>query len=187
MRWTAGAAMMAAMFTASVWAVDDSHMPASLDKLAQRATESVDVSLDASMLQLASAFLSSEDPDEARVKKLVAKLKGVYVRTFEFDRDGQYSPSDVAPLREWVRGPGWTRIVGVKSLKGGDNSEVYLKKDGNQVGGVVVIDQEPKELTVVNIEGPIDPQELNELSGHMGIPKFGKWKKAEKGTNKGDQ
>ena len=179
--------MMAAVLTAQLWAVEDVHMPASFSKLAAKAKESVDVSLDASMLQLASAFLSSDDPDEAKVKKLVQKLKGVYVRSFEFEREGQYSPSDVESVREWVRGPGWTRIVGVKSLKGGDNSEVYVKKDGNQVGGVVVIDEEPKELTVVNIEGPIDPQELSELGGHMGIPKLGKWKKAEKGTSKGDQ
>ena len=179
--------MVAAVLTAQLWAVEDAHMPASFNKLAAKAKESVDVSLDASMLQLASAFLSSDDPDEAKVKKLVQKLKGVYVRSFEFEHEGQYSPSDVESVREWVRGPGWTRIVGVKSLKGGDNSEVYVKKDGNQVGGVVVIDEEPKELTVVNIEGPIDPQELSELGGHMGIPKFGKWKKAEKGTNKGDQ
>jgi|ERR1700728_2363500 hypothetical protein len=186
MRWRAGAVIFAAMMAGHLWAADDMMMP-SLDKLAQRAKESVDVTLDSSMLQLASEFLSSEDPDQARVKKLVAKLKGVYVRSFEFDREGQYSTSDVEAVRGLARGPGWTRIVGVKSLKD-ENAEVYLKKDGGQVGGIVVIAAEPKELTVVHIEGPINPEELSELAGHMGIPKLGKEKtKTEKGSNKGDQ
>ncbi|HEX3685550.1 MAG TPA: DUF4252 domain-containing protein [Bryobacteraceae bacterium] len=186
MRWRAGAVILAAMMATQLWATDDMTMP-SLEKLAQRAKESVDVTLDSSTLQLASEFLSSEDPDQARVKKLVGKLKGVYVRTFEFDREGQYSASDVEAVRGLAKGPGWTRIVGVKSLKE-DNAEVYLKKDGSQVGGIVVIDAEPKELTVVHIEGPINPEELSELAGHMGIPKLGKEKtKTEKGSNKGDQ
>ena len=186
MRWIVTAVIVAATVTVPIYAQNIPAQP-NLDKLAQRATESVDVTLDASMLQLASGFLSADDPDQARVKKLVSKLKGVYVRSFEFDKEGQYSTSDVDALRAWARGPGWTRIVGVKSLKG-DNSEVYVKKDGNQVGGIVVIDAEPKELTVVNIDGPIDPEELSELGGHMGIPKFGKAKtKTEKGSSKGDQ
>jgi hypothetical protein len=186
MKWTVSV-MAAVMAAAPLWAGDETHVLPGLDKLAQRATESVDVSLDASMLQLASAFLSADDPDEARVKKLVAKLKGVYVRNFEFEREGQYSASDLDGVRAWVRGAGWTRIVGVKSLKG-DNAEVYLRKQGDQVGGIVVIDAEPKELTVVNIDGPIDPEELSQLGGHMGIPKLGKLKtRTEKGSSKGDQ
>ncbi len=152
-------------------AYQDVKMPVNLDKLAARASESVDVTLDASMLQLASGFLSKNDPDEAQVKKLVSKLKGVYVRSFEFDKEGQYSMSDVEMIRSQLRGPGWSRIVGVKSTHGED-SEVYLKKDGDQVGGLVVIDAEPKELTIVHIDGPINPEELSELGGHMGIPRM---------------
>jgi hypothetical protein len=151
------------------------NIPRNLDRLAERATESVDVTLDALMLQLASEFLSKDDADEVKVTKIVSKLKGVYVRSFEFDKEGQYSMSDVEAIRSQLRAPGWSRIVSVKSIKG-ENSEVYLKRDGNRVAGLVVLNAEPKELTVVNIDGPIDPEELSELSGHMGIPPFGRGK-----------
>jgi hypothetical protein len=151
------------------------NIPRNLDRLAERATESVDVTLDASMLQLASEFLSKDNADEVKVKKIVSKLKGVYVRSFEFDKEGQYSMSDVEAIRSQLRAPGWSRIVSVKSIKG-ENSEVYVKRDGNRVAGLVVLNAEPKELTVVNIDGPIDPEELSELSGHMGIPPFGRGK-----------
>ncbi|MBV9300481.1 MAG: DUF4252 domain-containing protein [Acidobacteriaceae bacterium] len=161
----------------------DIKMPVNLDKLAEHATETVDVTLDTSMLQLASRFLSKDDPDEAKVKKLVSKLKGVYVRSFEFDKDGQYSKSDVEAIRSQLRTPDWARIVGVKSVQG-ENSEVYLKKNGDQLGGLVVICAEPKELTIVHIDGPIDPEELSELGGHMGIPKLDKSKPGKSGGSK---
>jgi hypothetical protein len=164
---------LAAAFVLPAWALDNNiKMPVNLDKLAARATESVDVTLDASMLELASKFLSQGDPDQAQVKKLVSKLKGVYVRSFEFDKEGQYSLSDIEALRQQVKAPMSSKIVGVKSLKG-ENSEVYLQKNGSQIGGLFVIAAEPKELTIVHIDGPIDPEELSQLGGHMGIPKIG--------------
>jgi hypothetical protein len=160
---------------------DDFKLPLDLEKLAQRATESVDVTLDASMLQLASGFLSDGDADEAHVKKIVSHLKGVYVRSFEFDKDGQYSMSDVESMRAKLKAPDWSRIVGVKSLKG-DNADIYVKKNGNAFAGLVVISTEPRELTIVHIDGPINPEDLSELSGHMGIPKIGK--NSSKSTSK---
>ncbi len=153
----------------------DIKFPVDFAKLAERATESVDVTLDASMLQLASGFLSKDDPDEAQVKKLVSKLKGVYVRSFEFDKEGQYSPSEVDAIRSQLKSPGWSRIVGVKSSKG-ENSDIFLKKTSDTIMGLVVIAAEPKELTVVYIDGPIRPEELSQLGGHMGIPQIGKAK-----------
>jgi Domain of unknown function (DUF4252) len=154
-------------------ASDDIKFPVSFGKLAERATESVDVTLDSSMLQLASGFLSQDDKDEADVKKLVSKLKGVYVRSFEFDKDGQYSMADVDYIKAQLKGPEWSRIVNVKSSKG-ENSDIYVKKNGDAIAGLVVIAAEPRELTVVHIDGPINPQQLSELSGHLGIPNLDK-------------
>ncbi|MGA8027796.1 MAG: DUF4252 domain-containing protein [Bryobacteraceae bacterium] len=163
----------------------DIKMPVNLEKLSERAKESVDVTLDASMLQLASGFLSKDDPDEAQVKKLVSRLKGVYVRSFEFDKEGQYSMSDVEAIRSQLKAPGWSRIVGVRSVNG-ENSEVYLKRDGDRVAGLLVIDAEPKELTIVHVDGPINPEELSELGGHFGIPKMDKEKSAKPHKEKGN-
>ena len=162
-----------------VWAADDLKLPFNLDKLAERATESVDVTLDQSTLQLAGGFLSKDDPDEVQVKKMIGKLKGIYVRSFEFDKEGQYSMSDVQALRTQLKAPNWSRIVGVKSIKG-ENTEVYVLKNGDQIGGIVVLDAEPKELTIVHIDGSISPDELSRLGGHMGIPEFSKEKKKAK-------
>jgi Domain of unknown function (DUF4252) len=161
---------------ASSWAAsDDIKFPVSFGRLAQKATECVDVTLDSSLLRLASGFLSDDDKDDASVKKLVSGLKGVYVRSFEFDKDGQYSSADVEAIRGQLKTPQWSRILGSKSSKG-ETSEIYVKKNGDAFAGLVVIDAEPRELTVVHIDGPIHPEQLSELSGHMGIPQIGKSK-----------
>jgi hypothetical protein len=139
-----------------------------LDKLADKASDSVTVSLDGNLLKLASRFLSSDDPDQAQVKKLVASLKGVYVRNFEFDKAGDYQASDLEPIRSQLRDPKWKKIV---EVRGHDNAEVLLRQENeNAISGLAVIVAEAKELTVVYIDGPIDMDGLSKLAGNFGIP-----------------
>jgi hypothetical protein len=143
------------------------HLDA-LDKLAEKASNSVTVSLDGNLLQLASRFLSSDDPDQAQIKKLVASLKGVYVRNFEFEKAGEYQASDLEPIRSQLRDPKWKNIV---QVRGHDNADVLLRQENEHViSGLAVIVAEPKELTVVYIDGPIDMDGLSKLAGNFGIP-----------------
>lgn len=147
-------------------------LPPGLEKLADKASSVVDVNLDASMLQLAGRFLSDKDPEEVQAKKLVGKLKSIMVKSFEFDRRGEYEQSDVDELRAQWKGPGWSRIVGVRSKKDGDNADVYLKSDGNMVTGIAILVADPKELTIVYVDGSINPDDVKDLQGHFGIPKI---------------
>lgn len=163
-------ALIMGLVTTPVFCAEDLKMPVNLEHLAARASESVDVTLDSSMLQLASKFLSNDDPDSAKVKQIISKMKGVYVRSFEFAKESQYSMDEIEPLRAQLKSPHWSRIVSEKSKT--ENAEVYIGRDGDKITGMVVIDAEPKELTVVHIDGPIDVNELSELGGHMGIPKM---------------
>jgi Domain of unknown function (DUF4252) len=143
-----------------------------LDKLSERASETVEVTLDERLLQLAAKFLNSNNPEEARVKELVAGLKGVYVRVFEFDKPGEYAMSDVDAVRSQLLSPGWSKIVGVRSKRAGNNVDVHIKNQGDTILGLAIIAAEPKELTIVNIVGPIDLEKLSQLEGQFGIPKF---------------
>lgn len=153
-------------------AAQDIKMPPGLDRLAAKASEVVDVTLDGPLLQLAGRFLSEKDPDEAKAKRLIGGLKGVYVKSFEFDSLDQYKDTDVEAFRAQLHGPGWARIVSTRSRRNGDNSEVYLKTEAGQITGLAVIATEPKELTIVNIVGYIRPEDLRDLGGHLGIPKI---------------
>ena len=143
-----------------------------LDHLTAKASQTVDVNLDERLMQFAAKLFSDQDPDEKQIKKLVNGLKGIYVKSFEFEAEGVYSPADVESIRTQLRGPSWSRLVNVTSKKDGI-VEVYLMLNGDQIGGLAVLAFEAKELTVVNIVGPVDMQKLSQLEGHIGIPELG--------------
>jgi len=139
-------------------------------KLESKASKTVDVNLDQSMLKFAAQFLDQKDPDQAEAKRIVANMQGIYVHNFEFEKDGQYTEEDLAMLRAPLKEPTWSRIVNVKSKEEGENVEVYFKKEGAKFTGLVVIATEKTSLTFVNIMGPIDPADLAKLGGQFGIP-----------------
>jgi hypothetical protein len=154
-------------------AAQEIKLPANLDRLAAKAEESVDVTLSGSMLRLAARFISDRDADAANVRKVIAGLDGIYVRSFSFAREGEYNMADVDAFRAQVQGPAWSRIVGVTSKRTGDDVDVYFKiGGGDKLGGIVVIAAEPRQLTLVSIAGTIDPDQLVELSGEFHIPRI---------------
>ncbi|MBK7599992.1 MAG: DUF4252 domain-containing protein [Acidobacteria bacterium] len=164
--------ILAICFGANVFAQNARLEIGNLDKLAAKASDVVDVTVDENLLKLAIKFLSDKSPDEARIKEIVSGLKGVYVRVFEFDQPGQYSVGDVDALRLQLKSPGWSRIVGVRSRKQGENIDVHIMTQGDLISGLAIIAANPRELTVVNIVGPIDLEKLRQLEGQFGIPKL---------------
>jgi hypothetical protein len=171
---TALAALLLSLATVlSAHAQQDSRIQmSSLDHLAAKASQTVDVNIDERLMRLAARVFDDKDEDEREVKKLIANLKGVYVKSFEFETEGQYAAADIEPIRTQLRGPGWTRLVNVTSKKEG-MLEVYLLFNGDVVGGLAVLHTDDKELTVVNIVGPVDVDKLARLEGQLGIPDLG--------------
>ena len=141
-----------------------------LKGLEPKAAESVDVSLDGSLLRIAISALKIKDPKQAQIKDAISGIKGIYVRALTFDKEGTYTSSDVDYVREQVRGPGWSKMVGVKSNKEGENVEVYMLMSGSNVDGIAVIAADPKSLVIVNMVGTIDLEKLVQLRGTFGIP-----------------
>jgi len=166
----AGLLVVTAAF--AVQAQDPKIQTGSLDHLAAKASQTVDVNVDGRLMKMAAKLLSDKDVEEKEIKELVAGIKGIYVRRFEFEADGQYSAADVESIRSQLRGPSWSRMVNVTSKKDG-GLEVYLSFLGEQVNGLAVLATDDREFTVVNIVGPIDLEKLNKLEGQFGVPELG--------------
>lgn len=165
------------LWAAALWAVpafaQSAKLQFNLDHLAKNAVQSVNVTLDRSLIEFAAKLFSDKDPEQARIKKLILGLEGVYVRSFEFDKEGAYSLAEVEALRRQLNTSAWKNIVQVRNKKEAEYVEVYLRQEGDKILGLAVIAAEPKELTVVNIAGAIDLEQLRELEGHLGIPRIG--------------
>lgn len=166
---------LALMVVAALPAAAQQRINLDFPGLAERAEEVVDITLDGEMLRMASKFLSGKDAEERAVRDMVNGLHGIYVRSYEFANDGEYDRSLVQSVKKQL-GPTWKPIVTVRSKKK-ENVDILADMRGDRAMGLVVISAEPREFTIVNINGPIDLERLADLEGQFGIPEISKEKK----------
>jgi hypothetical protein len=140
-----------------------------LNRLSAQAKETVDVTIDPSMMQMALGLLGGDKVrDDPTVKSMLAGLQGIYVKVFQFEKEGVYNAADVERVRAQLKDSRWKRTVSVQSKK--EQVEVYMWNEGDVPGGIAVLVAEPTELVVVNVVGKVDLRVLGALSGMMGIP-----------------
>ena len=142
------------------------------DALAGKATESVNISLDTSLLGLAAGFLDSSNPEDQATRELIAGLKGIYVRSFTFDEDFAYPAAQVELVRKQLAAPGWQRLVQTNSTRDRTRVDIYVSVDRGVANGLAIIASEPRQFTIVNIVGSIDLAKLHRLEGKLGVPKL---------------
>ena len=140
--------------------------------LADRADEVVDITLDATMIRLAAKFLGGSDPEEREIRDMISGLQGIYVRSYEFSKDGEYDRALIDRVKSQL-GPSWKPLVTVRS-KTKENVNIMADMRGERVAGLVILAAEPRELTIVNIVGEIDIDKLSRLEGEFGIPRITK-------------
>ena len=160
-----------------------------LDKLSEKAARVTDVTLDGSMLDFALKIIQSADDGDEDVKQLksiMKGLKGIYVKSFEFDEASQYSKADVEAIRSQLSSPRWVKIIQSIDKRNNENDEIYLLKNGEQVQGVVILVAEPKELTVVNIVGDVPVDKIAALERHFTPDDKGHGKNKQKKESKHD-
>jgi len=158
--------------SAAARAADARLMLPEFHTLEAKASESVSVTLDSSLLAMAARFLDPNKPEDAAARQIIAGLTGIYVRSFTFDSDFAYPKEDVASVRKQLSAPGWRQLVQVRSRKDHNDVDVYVRVDGDKTNGLAIIASEPREFTIVNIVGAIDLEKLHELEGHFGIPQL---------------
>lgn len=140
-----------------------------LDKIGKNAKETANITLDSNTLKMASGLVGdANDEKSKKAKEAMSSLQGVIVRSFEFEKEGQYDKADLKPVREYFDSLGWSKIVDVKEK--GEESTIYLNAAGGKMGGMAILAAEPKEVTLVYISGSITMDKIAALSGQMGIP-----------------
>jgi hypothetical protein len=140
--------------------------------LAQKATESVSITLDAGLLAMAGRFMNGNDPQDAATREILKGLQGIYIRSYTFDKDAAYQQADIDAVRNQLSAPGWNRLVETRSRKSQANVDIYIMVANNQATGLALIASEPRQFTIVNIVGAIDLDKLHKLEGQFGVPKL---------------
>jgi hypothetical protein len=158
--------------------------PEAEKELAARASNVTEVTLGKNMLAFAAKFMDRKDKDQANVRELIQGLEGIYVRSYEFDKEGQYSKEEIDQLRKQFETPEWSPLVRERQRKTGETTDVLVKLVNGEPHGMFVLSVEPKELTIVLILGPIHMDDLGKLKGIGGLSALGDVEKSVKASEK---
>ena len=144
--------------------------PSPVEKeLAARASDVTEVTLGKNMLAFAAKILNSKDEDDAEAKRLIEGLEGIYVREYEFDKEGQFSADEVEQLRKYFETSEWSPIVKERERKDHASTDVMVKLVNGESHGLFILEVQPKELTIVLILGPVRMDDLGKLKGIGGL------------------
>ena len=144
----------------------------SLDKLASKAKAVNKASLNRDQLASTLSMLASGDNGDRKnldeLKKLTENLTGVEVRSFEFEKKGQYRDSDLAGVRaQLAKSKEWSKII--ESSEDGEHSEIFMSSvEGHK--GLVIIAAEETEVSVVILKGVESLKDMSGLGGVLGLP-----------------
>ena len=141
--------------------------------LAAKATESVNISLSPWLLRMAGAFIDEKDEDAAATKHLLAGIKSIQVRSYQFADDNAYSPADIDAVRSQLAAPGWNQIMQVHHREKSEDVDMYVLIENNVTKGFALIAREPREFTIINIVGSIDVGDLPKLESHLHLRTMG--------------
>jgi hypothetical protein len=149
-------------------------LPSPVEKeLAAKASNVTEVTLGKNMLAFAAKFMSGKEHDDVATRHLIEGLDGIYVRDYEFDKEGQYSMEDVQKLRAYFETSEWSPIVREHDKRSGESTDVMMKVVNGETHGMFILDVEPKELSIVLILGPVKMEDLSKLGGIGGLGMLG--------------
>jgi len=145
-------------------------IPANIEALGGQEAETLDIRMDDKQIKFATGFLSKNRPDEARAAELINDIKYICVRSFYFQKEVQYPEDAIAALARQFPASRWSRVI--SSKRGKNSFDVFFRMEESDIAGIAVITVEPREFSLVQIDGKIRPEQLNELGAQLGIPQI---------------
>jgi hypothetical protein len=143
-------------------------VPEAIAALGQRASSRMEFALDHSMLVLASKLDKADD----NLRRVIAGVNGVSVRSFHFADAVPYDPAIMDAISRQYRDADWQHLVEKHKSNGGLTTDLWLHMDHASIRNVAVLLVGSKELDFISVSGSITPLDLLHLSGHFGIPKM---------------
>ena len=135
--------------------------------LSGRATESVNISLSPWLLHMAGAFITDKDADSVATKHMLAGIKSIEVRSYQFATENAYSASDIEAVRTQLAAPGWSQIMQVHQREKSEDVDMYVLIENNETKGFALIASQPRQFTIINIVGTISIEDLPKLESHL--------------------
>jgi hypothetical protein len=144
-------------------------VPKGVEALRTHASTKTEFTLDHSMLVLASKM----DPDNADLKRVIAGVDGVTVRSYRYPAPSTYDPATLAVVKAQFHEAGWKQLMNKEEKDGGSGvTDVWVRLENNAVSNISILQAKSNEVNFVVVSGSINPLDLFRLGGHFGIPKI---------------
>ena len=152
----------------AIAAAQDSELKLpSFNLLQSKAIETVDITIGQWPIRFAAAIADDGTKDGAMAKELLTGLKSVRIRSYKFENSNAFSRSEVDSIRKQLNGANWMPLAQMQSRAKKSNVDIFVSVDGEQATGLAVVAVEPREFTIVNSSGRIDPKQLGQLSKRL--------------------
>ena len=136
-----------------------------MDKFAAKASSKTEIEMDEAMLKSAAGFLDDKKAGEGLAKATSKNIKGIFLRSYEFNQKGAYKIEELKPILDQLKAPNWSRFV--RNEEDGELTEIWMHRTNGESDGIFLVTAEEEELTVINIVGSANLADLAVL-GHLG-------------------
>lgn len=144
-------------------------VPEAVDALRQSASSKTEFTLDHSTLVLASKL----DPNNDDLRRVIAGVNGLSVRSYRFPGSGMYDPDALLAVKQEYKDAGWTQLVNKHDKGEGPGvTELWIRLENSAISNVAVLVAKSNEVNLIVVSGSISPLDLFHLGGHFGIPKI---------------
>jgi hypothetical protein len=137
--------------------------------LKEKSIKTVDMTVDSTILGVMGLMMDDADTTTAALKKTVQGLKSVQIRSYQFKSDFEYPRTDVDAVRSQLSAPGWTSLVQTHDRQKNEDVDIYIALDNKTVTGLALIAANRHELTIINIVGAVDLNQVGELRKAFGV------------------
>lgn len=140
----------------------------SLDKFAEKAKSKTQIDMDEAMLKATGGLLKDKKGDEGLAKKTTENMKGLFLRSYEFDKKDAYKLDDLKPILDQLKAPNWTAFL--RNKENGELTEIWMHKTNNEIDGMLLVSAEGNEVTVINVIGLTRPEDFSSLMNLSNLP-----------------
>ena len=149
---------------ASIAPAQKKHLwPAPVEQeLAAKADYVTELTLDKNMLSASADLLERKDK-AADLQRLVKGLESIYLRDYQFEKDGAYTQSDIDKLRKHYTTPAWIPALEHQELPQGGTLDVALDADKEKVSGIFMVLRRPRHVSFVYIVGAISLVDIESM------------------------
>jgi hypothetical protein len=125
-------------------------------KLAEKAKSKTEVNMDRAAMEALKVKMEGKDMGP------LSSVETVSVHAYEYAKAGDFPADALEPLRKQIAADKrWSKMVSTRD--GDEATDIFIRSESGKLAGLLVIAQESKEVTVVEINGSVELAKLEEV------------------------